>query len=79
MDGDAARKLQNEDWILKDWEAPAAAPRAFRYPFKIQAYRSNPDPAMAKQDPPRRFLFAIMDDIQINTGIDAAKFESADK
>ncbi len=75
VDGDAAKKLHNEDWILKDWENPSAAPRAFRYPFKIQAYRSNPDPAMAKQDPARRFLLAILDDIQINTGIDAAKFE----
>lgn len=79
VDGDAAKKLQNEDWILKDWDAPAAAPRAFRYPFKIQAWRSNPDPALAKQDPPRRFLFAIMDDIQINTGIDPAKFAVTEK
>jgi hypothetical protein len=75
VDGDAAKKLQNEDWILKDWDAPAAAPRAFRYPFKIQGWRSNPDPALAKQDPPRRFLQAVLDDIQINTGIDAARFE----
>jgi len=75
VDGDASRKLQNEDWILKDWDAPVAAPRAFRYPFKIQGWRSNPDPAMAKTDPPRKFLTAILDDIQINTGIDPAKFE----
>ena len=74
VDGDAAKKLQNEDWILKDWDAPGAAPRAFRYPFKIQGWRSNPDPAMAKQDPPRKFLTAVLDDIQINTGIDPAKF-----
>lgn len=75
VDGDPAKKLQNEDWILKDWDAPTAAPRAFRYPFKIQGWRSNPDPAMAKQDPPRKFLTAILDDIQINTGIDPSKFE----
>lgn len=77
VDGDPARSLQNEDWILKNWDEPLAAPRAFRYPFKIQGWRSNPDPAMAKQDPPRKFLSAVLDDIQINTGIDAAKFEPA--
>ena len=75
VDGDVAKKLQNEDWILKDWDAPTAAPRAFRYPFKIQGWRSNPDPAMAKQDPPKKFLTAVLDDIQINTGVDPRKCE----
>jgi len=76
VDGDIQAKLWNEDWILKDWDSPNAKPRPFRYPYKIQGWRTNPDPAQAKTDPPRRFLTALLDDIQINVGVPPAKFES---
>ena len=74
VEGDPAQRLWTEDWILKEWDSPRAKPRAFRYPTKIQAWRSNPDPAQAKADPPRRFLGAIVDDIQINAGIPVTRY-----
>ena len=74
IEGDAAQRLWTEDWVLKEWDSQRAKPRAFRYPSKIQAWRSNPDPAQAKSDPPRRFLAAVIDDIQVNSGIPVTQF-----
>lgn len=75
VDGDIQAKLWNEDWILKEWDSPNAKPRPFRYPYKIQGWRTNPDPAQARTDPPRRFLTALLDDIQINVGVPPTKFD----
>jgi hypothetical protein len=74
VDGDVAQKLHTEDWILKDWESPSAKPRAFRYPRRIQGWRLNPDKEAAKNDPPKRFVSAILEDVQMNQGIEPAQF-----
>ena len=74
VEGDPAKGLWTEDWILRDWDSPQAQKRAFRYPFKIQAWRQNPDPALAASDPPRKFLTAIVDDIAVNAGPDPSRF-----
>jgi hypothetical protein len=75
VDGDLERGLFTEDWILKDWESPSAKKRAFRYPFKIEAWRSHPDPAVAKTDPARKFMTAFVDDIVLNGEVPANLFE----
>ncbi len=74
VDGDAKAGLHTEDWILKDWDSPQAKPRPFRYPSRIEAWQINPDPEAAKTDPPKRFLLAFLDDIQLNAGIEPAQF-----
>ncbi|MCC7137276.1 MAG: hypothetical protein IT460_02465 [Planctomycetes bacterium] len=75
IDGDAATGLWTEDWILQEWDAPRAKPRPFRYPSRLQAWRSHPDPKMAKDNPPKRFLTAVVDDLDINAGIGPDRFE----
>ncbi len=75
VEGDAQAGLHTEDWILKDWDSASSKPRPFRYPFKIEAWQINPDPEAAKADPPKRFLTAFVDDIQLNAGIDSSRFQ----
>ncbi|HVG94475.1 MAG TPA: hypothetical protein VND21_08515 [Planctomycetota bacterium] len=75
VEGDAAAGTWSEDWILRDWDGSRALPRPFRYPSKIQAWRVHPDPAAAKTTPPRRFLSAVVDDIEINNRIPPERFE----
>jgi hypothetical protein len=75
VDGDAQRGLWTEDWILRDWDSPSAKRRAFRYPFRVEAWRSNPDPEAARADPPRKFLTAVVDDILVNSSVDPAMFK----
>lgn len=69
IDGDPATGLWTEDWIFSDWDAPRAQPRPYRYPARLQAWRIHPDPAKVRESPPSRFLFAAVNDIQINAGI----------
>jgi len=69
IDGDAATGLWTEDWILSDWDAPRAQPRPYRYPARLQAWRIHADPAKQREVPPTRFLFAAVNDIQVNAGI----------
>lgn len=68
IDGDPATGLWTEDWIFSDWDAPRAQPRPYRYPARLQAWRIHPDPKQT-QVQPSRFLFAAVNDIQINAGI----------
>lgn len=69
IDGDPATGLKTEDWIFSDWDSPRALPRPYRYPARLQAWRIDPDPAKQREVPPSRFLFAVVNDIQINAGI----------
>jgi hypothetical protein len=71
VEGDVAQGLFSEDWILKDWEMPTAKPRAFRYPMKVQGWRFPADKGSASGT---KFLAAVLTDVQINQGVDAAKF-----
>ena len=79
VEGDVAANLYTEDWILSNWDSPSAQRRAFRYPFKIEAYRFPADPEKAKAEraakPIQPFMKAFVDDIQVNAGVDAARFE----
>jgi hypothetical protein len=75
VDGDPERGLWTEDWILRDWDSPSAKRRAFRYPFRVEAWRSNPSPEAARSDPPRKFLTAVVDDILVNSSLDPALFQ----
>jgi hypothetical protein len=75
VEGDPATGLYTEDWILSAWDSPSAKRRPFRYPFKIEAYRFPADPEKAKTERPQRFLRAFVDDIQVNAGVDPARFE----
>jgi hypothetical protein len=75
VDGDPQRGLWTEDWILRDWDSPSAKRRTFRYPFRVDAWRLNPDPEAAKADPPRKFLTAVVDDILVNAGVNLTYFE----
>ena len=69
IDGDPARNLPTEDYILKNWVAPrASSPRALRYPSVIEAY------SIQRGRAPLRFLRATVRDIKINSGIDASRF-----
>ena len=69
MDGDAAKNIPTEDYILKEWQDPPPdQPRAYRYPRKIQAWQ------ILGQQQPVRFLSATVDDLKINAGIDPSRF-----
>ena len=69
IDGDPARNLPTEDYILRNWVAPRrGSPRTLRYPSQIEAY------SIQRGRAPLRFLRAQVRDIKINTGIDASRF-----
>jgi outer membrane lipoprotein-sorting protein len=73
VEGDPAQGLKTEDWVLKDWDSARAKPRPYRYPSKIQAWTVPPDPA---KEGPHKFLTAVIDDIQLNAGVDPSRFEA---
>jgi hypothetical protein len=79
VDGDVAQNLHTEDWILKDWDSPTAKARSFRYPRRIQGWRLNPDKKAAETDPPKRFVAAVLEDVQMNQGIEAKMFDDPAK
>jgi hypothetical protein len=67
VDGEPAKNIPTEDYILKEWQEPAPnQPRAFRWPRKIEAWQVGRAPV--------RFLFATVDDLKINAGIDPTRF-----
>jgi hypothetical protein len=70
VDGDAAKGLWTEDWVLKGWEASEGKPRPYRFPTKIQAWRFPPN----EHARATRFAVFNLDDVQINAGIEAARF-----
>jgi hypothetical protein len=70
VDGDVQAELWTEEWVLKGWDAPDAKPRPYRYPMKIQGWR-YPGEDRAKA---QKFAVFNLDDIQINAGIDPARF-----
>ncbi len=71
VDGVAGR-YPTEDYILRDWtNSPAGQPRSFRFPKQIAAYSFMPGAGKA----PVRFLRATVQDIKINAGIDATRFQ----
>ncbi len=73
VDGDPAKGYPTEDYILKEWDSPRSQQqREFRYPRQIEAYSllRGPDGRPA----PTRFLWAIVEDIKINAGIDQSRF-----
>ena len=72
VEGNAAQNLYTEDWILKDWDSSRAKPRPYRYPSKIQAWKIAPE---ASKEPSRKFLTAVIDDIQMNVGIEPTRFQ----
>jgi hypothetical protein len=74
VDGDAARGVFTEEWVLKEWDAADAKPRPFRYPKKVQGWR-YPEGDRAKA---ARFALFNLDDVQINAGIDAGRFAPPD-
>jgi hypothetical protein len=69
--GDAAAGLFTEDWILRSWDPPAAASRPFRWPASVQAWRF---PADKNTGSAQKFLTAVLNDVQVNQGVDAATF-----
>jgi len=70
VDGDPAQGVPTEDFILQDWaDSPPNQPRAYRYPRKIVGFQIHP----GKE--PMNFLTAVVEDLKINTGIDATRFE----
>lgn len=70
VDGDPAQNVPTEDFILQDWtDSPPNQPRAYRYPRKIVAFQIKPG------QEPLNFLNAVVEDLKINTGIDATRFE----
>ncbi|MHC5009382.1 MAG: hypothetical protein ACYTG6_00350 [Planctomycetota bacterium] len=73
VEGDAQRGYPTEDYILKGWDDPRSQQRTFRYPRTIEAYSILRDPA--GRSTPARFLYATVDDIKINAGIDGARFQ----
>jgi hypothetical protein len=66
--GEPEKGYPTEDYILKDWDSPQSQQRAFRYPRVIEAYTI--DPAKGQS----RFLYALIDDIKVNVGVDPARF-----
>jgi len=73
VEGDPARNYPTEDYILKEWDSPLSqTSRDFRYPRRIEAYSILKN--AQGQTVPTRFLFAIVEDIKINAGIDATRF-----
>ncbi|MDJ0523497.1 MAG: hypothetical protein QNJ90_15620 [Planctomycetota bacterium] len=70
IDGDAARGIPTEDFILKQWaNSPAGQPHKFRYPKTITAY------SQTGRQRPVRFLQATVQDIRINTGTPDSYFK----
>lgn len=73
VEGDPARNYPTEDYILKEWDSPLSqTSRDFRYPRRIEAYSILYN--AQREAVPTRFLFAIVDDIKINAGIDSSRF-----
>ena len=73
VDGEPERGFPTEDYILGEWDSPHSQPRSFRYPRRIEAYSLLSDPQ--GRSTPARFLFAIVEDIKINAGMDATRFQ----
>ena len=70
VDGEPQNDIPAEDYLLHDWrESPAGQPRPFLYPRSIRAFQIRP------LQPPFLFLKAFVNDIKINAGIDATRFE----
>jgi len=73
VDGDPSKGIPTEDFILREWDAPQSQQRTFRYPRKIEAFSLLMDP-QTRRTVPARFLWAIVDDIKINAGVDATRW-----
>ena len=71
VEGDAAAGLQTEDWILRNWDAPSPTPRPFRWPTNVQAWRFAANESSANGS---KFLTAVLNDVQINQGVDGTRF-----
>ena len=64
IDGDAARRIPTEDFILRDWvRSPQGQPQAYMYPRSIEAF------SQVARERPVRFLKATVNSIRINAGI----------
>ncbi len=75
VEGDPSKNYPTEDYILKEWDSQLSqTSREFRYPRRIEAYSILKD--AQGRTVPTRFLFAIVDDIKINAGIDATRFSA---
>ncbi len=72
VDGDRGGQFPTEDYILRDWSGTDAN-RAFRYPRRIEAYSLLRN--AQGQTIPTRFLWAMVEDIKINSGIDPTRFQ----
>ena len=73
VQGDPTRKIPTEDFILKQWDSRQAQQnRTFRYPRQIEAYSLLVGPDGRTR--PTRFLWALVDDIKINSAIDPSRF-----
>lgn len=73
--GDPAQNYPTEDYMLKDWDSALSKQRrSFRYPRRIEGYSLLKDKRTG-QDRKTRFLFAIVDDVQVNTNIKPAQFQ----
>jgi hypothetical protein len=69
IDGDKAKRIPTEDFILGSWaDSPATRRPVFRYPRVIEAF------SRSGTQPPVRFLKATVQDIQINTGMADGRF-----
>jgi hypothetical protein len=73
VEGDVSKGYPTEDYILREWDFPGTEARTFRYPHRIEAYSILTDPQ--GRTVPTRFLYAIVQDIKINAGIDPARFQ----
>jgi hypothetical protein len=63
-----------EDYILREWDSEHLPERTrFRYPRRIEAYAIMKDDQ--ERPAPRRFFFAIVEDIRFNAGFDAKAFD----
>jgi hypothetical protein len=68
--GDPAQDIPTQDFLFQDWtDPPPDRPRAFRIPRKLLMFHPRAD------QQPVKVLSAVVTELEINTGIDPARFE----
>ena len=73
VEDEGERGAWTEDLILKEWDSPLAERGAGRrFPRRIEAYAIDKS---RDRTIPRRFLFAIVDDLQVNVPLEERLFE----
>lgn len=76
--GEGEHGTYTEDWILEEWDAPSSETwMGRRFPRRIEAYAIEKD--AADRTVPRRFLFALVEDLQVNEPVEDRLFEPPDE